>query len=317
MEYQHIGAPQRSFAQAAAVIGLLLLTVAMGVTAARAASLGKLEIDSGIGQPFRGRIEVLNATRHELDTLGARLASAETYRQAGVAYPAALQGLRFRLATRPGAGAYISVTSSQPFSEPVVDLLLELAWFKGTSSHAYTALIDPAGAGKTSSGGTPVAVMQPKRTTASASAKIRKSIPVSTRAAPVDRALADQIRSKEEQLAVQKHRLAAAQERITELQRTVQEQEDMLTRAAAEVIASEMHAAPKGAIARVSHETNRRHVVAPAPAAADLFGEPLHVAGGASVMLLGVLAFIRVRRNRTRGGDDGYYREAPTFQPAA
>jgi hypothetical protein len=317
-------AAKLNFARAAAAVALVAVTIAMGITAARAASLGKLEIVSGVGEPFRGRIEVVGASRHELDTLGARLSSADTYGKAGVSYAPALQQLHFRLATQRGGRHYINVTSNEPFNEPVVDLVVELGWFGGATSYVYTALVDPVGSEKSPSVSTPSAAIQtstvaalvPKKSRKPQSDTAKAAVPGNKQTAAQDAALAEQIRMKEEKAEVAKHRLAAAQERIAELQRTVQEQQQLLASVAAGAIANDMHAAPAPRITRVSHETTTVKNLTPAPEPAGDSSETMYLAGGAAVALLALIAFMRARRRRV--GDIGaeYSRLAPSFQPA-
>jgi len=112
---------------------------------ADAAGLGNLTVSSALGQPLSAQIELVSVTREELNTLVVRLASIETYRQANLQYPPALNSVRFAIEQRPGGQSYIKVTSTRSINEPVVDLLVELAWSNGRISRAYTALIDPPG----------------------------------------------------------------------------------------------------------------------------------------------------------------------------
>ena len=174
MKYRHVRSMPSSIAKATTGAALALLVIAMGVTAARAASLGKLEIVSGVGEPLRGRIEILGATRHELDTLGARLGSAERYGEAGLTYERRLERLRFNLAKQPGGRHYIALSSSERYSEPVLDLVVEIAWFGGTASYSYTALVDPTGSETSPSVSAPTALVQTS-TAAPSSGKARRS----------------------------------------------------------------------------------------------------------------------------------------------
>lgn len=307
-------------AQVAAAVGLLVISIAMGVTAARAASLGKLEIVSGLGEPFRGRIDVLDATRHELDTLGARLASESTYRERSMSYGPALQALRFKLAKQRGGRRYIAVTSSQPFGEPVLDLLVDLAWYRGTTTYSYTALVDPAGSDRAPTLAAPSVVAH---STVSAVPHKAKKPAVETVAAAAkdgkraeDAGIAEQIRQKEEQVAQKQHQLAAAQERISELQRTAQEQEQMLAAVAAEAIANDLRAAAAGpSLTRVSHEISTERPAARQAESAGLLDEPVYLAGGATMLLLGAVVFMRRRRRRV-GDIEGDFAVEPALRAA-
>jgi len=293
-----------------AAFGISIALLAFLGAAAHAASLGKFVVMSQIGQPFHGEIDVVKWNRQELDALGARLASAESHRQAGLQYSPALQALKFNLAKRRSGQPYIKVTSSRPVDEPVVDLLVELAWHTGASSHAYTVLIDPPGE--------KVARAFPGRVVASDMPLIAGTQAKRAPAAPQSE-LAKQVRLKEEQAVVQKHKLAAAQERISELEQTIQDQEKLLAPSAAAAIASDVQtarvsdarrdAAAPGII-RTAHESGQTPVARAAPtmrterivaeSLSSALGEPLYL-GAAGVLLLGTLMLVILRRRRKEG----------------
>jgi len=107
-----------------------------------AAGLGRLTVQSALGQPFRGEVEVTSMTLEESQSLSARLAPADAFRQAGLDYNPALSGLRFAVEQRAGR-IIVKINSNQPINEPFVDLLLELNWATGKLVREYTVLLDP------------------------------------------------------------------------------------------------------------------------------------------------------------------------------
>ncbi|MFC7513938.1 FimV/HubP family polar landmark protein [Herbaspirillum sp. GCM10030257] len=110
---------------------------------AHAAGLGKLTVLSSLGQPLRAEIELTSVARNEAGALTAKLASADTFRQASIDYSPALTALRFAIEQR-GDRQIIRVTSAQPLNEPFVDMLLELSGPNGRLVREYTFLLDPA-----------------------------------------------------------------------------------------------------------------------------------------------------------------------------
>jgi hypothetical protein len=320
MEYGHMRSMPSSIARATAGAALALLVIAMGITAARAASLGKLEIVSGVGEPLRGRIEVTGATRHELDTLGARLGSPVQYGEAGLTYVPALERMRFNLATQRGRH-YINVISNERYNEPVVDLVVELAWFGGAKSYAYTALIDPAGSEKSPSVSAPSALNQtsnvalsPRKTRKSSPHALKTVAAAETRGATGDAPVADEIRLEEGKAVQAKHKLAAAQERIAELERTLEEQEHLLSAVAADAIVGDMRSTDAPGITRVSHETPITRQATPVQPAADAW-DSAYLAGGGVAAMLAILAFMR-RGRRVGASKEAYLRLAPSLQAA-
>ena len=107
-----------------------------------AAGLGRLNVQSGLGQPLRAEVEVTALTPEEAQSLSARLAPAEAFRQAGLEYNPALSSLRFAIEPR-GGRTFVRITSAQPINEPFVDLLVELNWATGKFVREYTFLLDP------------------------------------------------------------------------------------------------------------------------------------------------------------------------------
>jgi pilus assembly protein FimV len=110
---------------------------------AHAAGLGKLTVLSSLGQPLRAEIELTSVARNEAGALTAKLASADTFRQASIDFSPALTALRFAIEQR-GERQVIRVTSAQPLNEPFVDMLLELSGPNGRLVREYTFLLDPA-----------------------------------------------------------------------------------------------------------------------------------------------------------------------------
>ena len=124
--------------------GLLagVLTLSVPVLAL---GLGKLTVNSGLGQPLSAQIELTAAQRDELDSLRARIADPSVYRDNGAQYVGALA--RARITVEQGANAsYLRVTTSAPVNEPFLNLIIELSWATGRVVRDYTFLLDPPGA---------------------------------------------------------------------------------------------------------------------------------------------------------------------------
>lgn len=124
---------------------LIATAIAMFPLGSNAAGLGSIHVFSGIGQPLRAEVE-LNASNEELQSLSARVAPAEAFRQASLQYTAAISGLRFAVERR-GSRSVVKITSDRPFNDPFVDLLIELNWASGRLMREYTFLLDPVPAG--------------------------------------------------------------------------------------------------------------------------------------------------------------------------
>lgn len=135
------GGSGRSQMATAVAVALAILSGG-GVTSAEAAGLGRLTVQSALGQPLRAEVEVTSVSPDEAESLKARIASPEAFSRVGLQYKEALSGVRMDVENR-GGRYFIKVTSSRPINDPFVDLVVELSWASGTFSREYTFLLDP------------------------------------------------------------------------------------------------------------------------------------------------------------------------------
>lgn len=152
----------KHFGLRSSVLAVASALVLSGVSqVAYAAGLGRLTVFSALGQPLRAEIEV-TATREELADMKARLASPETFKQAGLDYATTLLSVRFSLDKRPNGQAVIRLSSDRPINDPFLDMLLELNWSTGRLVREYTFLLDPPEyAAKTPASTAPAVVSAP------------------------------------------------------------------------------------------------------------------------------------------------------------
>lgn len=108
-----------------------------------ALGLGNIEMRSALNQALDARIELLRARPGELKDLSITLASAETFKRAGMDRPAFLTQLRFEIITNPDGAPYIQVKSAQPITEPFLNFLIEVNWPNGRLLREFTVLVDP------------------------------------------------------------------------------------------------------------------------------------------------------------------------------
>src|SRR5260221_2818071 len=126
--------------RSAAVVALF-----MGAALAQAAGLGKLTVNSALGQILNAEIDLVSLQPGELDSLTARVASPEAFRDARIEYTPALRLLRFTVDKRANGQPYLKLTSAAPVNEPFVDALIEVTWPAGRVQREYPILLDPPG----------------------------------------------------------------------------------------------------------------------------------------------------------------------------
>ena len=123
----------------------LALALLLGVSAAYAAGLGKLTINSALGQPLNAEIDLVSVQPGELDALSARVATPEAFRDARIEYSSSLRLLRFSIEKRANGQPYLKVTSVAAINDPFLDLLVEVTWPAGRIQREYPILLDPPG----------------------------------------------------------------------------------------------------------------------------------------------------------------------------
>ena len=121
----------------------LAIGLAFAAPLAHAAGLGRITIQSALGQPLRAEVEVTSVSRDEAGSLAVRLASAAAFRQANLEYNPALAGLRVSLGQKTDSGYVVRISSPNAVNEPYLDLLLELTSSSGRVLREYTVLLDP------------------------------------------------------------------------------------------------------------------------------------------------------------------------------
>ena len=121
------------------------LVLLLGISAAHAAGLGKLTVNSALGQPLNAEIDLVSVQPGELDALSAKVAAPEAFRDARIEYSSALRQLRFSVEKRPNGQPYLKVTSLGAINEPFLDVLVEVTWPAGRIQREYPILLDPPG----------------------------------------------------------------------------------------------------------------------------------------------------------------------------
>ena len=110
---------------------------------ARALALGRITVQSALGEPLRADIDIPEITPEEAASLRATVASPEAFRAAGLEYNAAMGSLVITLQQRPGGRMFLRLASDRSVNEPFIDLILEANWSSGRIVRDYTMLFDP------------------------------------------------------------------------------------------------------------------------------------------------------------------------------
>ncbi len=126
-----------------ALTAIAIAAACFGARDALALGLGRLSVQSALGESLRAEIDITSLTPEENASLRVRIASPEAFRAAGVDYNAVLPGTQAVLQRRSDGRPYLRLTSNRPVQEPFVDVILELTWPTGRLVREYTMLFDP------------------------------------------------------------------------------------------------------------------------------------------------------------------------------
>ena len=113
---------------------------------ASALGLGRLSVQSSLGEVLRAEIEVTSLSPEEQASLRIRVASPEAYRTANVDYNPVLPSTRATFEKRGDGRLFVRLVSDRGVQEPFVDVILEISWATGRLVREYTLLFDPPAA---------------------------------------------------------------------------------------------------------------------------------------------------------------------------
>lgn len=108
-----------------------------------ALSLGRITVQSALGEPLRAEIEIPDINAEEADSLKTGVASAEAFRAAGLEFNPAINNLRVTLQKRPDGRMFLRLSGDRVVNDPFIDLILETNWASGRILRDYTLLFDP------------------------------------------------------------------------------------------------------------------------------------------------------------------------------
>ena len=108
-----------------------------------AAGLGKLNVNSGLGEPLKAEIELISVSPEELATLSATIASEEAYAVQGISRLGIHSNIKVELAKNLDGSPVLKLQSYQPVNDPYLDMLIQVDWASGRLLREYTILLDP------------------------------------------------------------------------------------------------------------------------------------------------------------------------------
>lgn len=129
--------PKPVFKACLLLAGLLLPALA------HATGLGRLTVNSALGQPFKAEVDLVAVEKEEKASLIVRLAPQEIFRQVNVDYLPLLSTFKASIESHSDGSPYIRIISPQPVSEPLLNILIQLNWPSGRVLREYTVVLAP------------------------------------------------------------------------------------------------------------------------------------------------------------------------------
>ena len=103
---------------------------------ASALALGRITVQSALGEPLRAEIDLPQISASEAETLRTQVAPPETFRAQGMEYSPAINGVQVQLQRRSDGSMVLRLSSTRPMNEPFVDLVLNAVRSAGPAAAA-------------------------------------------------------------------------------------------------------------------------------------------------------------------------------------
>ena len=126
-----------------ALAAATLALTGMTASNAWALALGRITVQSALGEPLRAEVEIPQLSAAEADSLQAAVASPEAFRAQGVEYTGTANAIRVKVVKHANGSAVLQLSSVQPVNDPFLDLVLDANWASGKLQRNYTLLLDP------------------------------------------------------------------------------------------------------------------------------------------------------------------------------
>ncbi|BDR07683.1 membrane protein [Comamonas thiooxydans] len=152
-----------------ALAAATLALSSLPATDAWALALGRITVQSALGEPLRAEVEIPQLSAAEADSLQAAIASPAAFRAQGMEFTGTANSVRVQVQKRANGSAVLKLSSFQPVNDPFVDLVIDANWASGKLQRNYTLLLDPpatrrpAPAPTTAAQATPAAAPAPAR----------------------------------------------------------------------------------------------------------------------------------------------------------
>lgn len=167
-----------------ALAAATLALSSLSATDAWALALGRITVQSALGEPLRAEVEIPQLSAAEADSLQAAIASPAAFRAQGMEFTGTANSVRVQVQKRANGTAVLKLSSFQPVNDPFVDLVIDANWASGKLQRNYTLLLDPPATRRPAPVPTTAAQATPAAVPAPAPAPARAAVTTRTASSP-------------------------------------------------------------------------------------------------------------------------------------
>jgi pilus assembly protein FimV len=108
--------------------------------------IGEIKLHSALNQNLDAEISLMLSAGERISDVKVSLAPPDKFDERGVPWSYFLSNISFEPTLRDDGSAIIKVRSREVLKEPILDLLLQVSWPKGTSYRQFSLMVDPPAA---------------------------------------------------------------------------------------------------------------------------------------------------------------------------
>jgi pilus assembly protein FimV len=110
---------------------------------AQALSLGRMQVQSFLGESLRAELELRDVSEADAKSFKAEVSPAATFKALGLEYQSAYTELAFNLQLLPEGRALLKISGSRPVAVNFIELVFDFSWASGRTTRDFTLLIMP------------------------------------------------------------------------------------------------------------------------------------------------------------------------------
>ena len=128
------------------VAAALLMLGGLSSFNAQALSLGRMQVQSFLGESLRAELELRDVSEADAKSFKAEVSPAATFKALGLEYQSAYTELAFNLQLLPEGRAVLKISGSRPVAVNFIELVFDFSWASGRTTRDFTLLIMPPAA---------------------------------------------------------------------------------------------------------------------------------------------------------------------------